>query len=180
MVVYPWARMMVKLCARACVITQLTGLSQLDTRNLWREIAGDSSPSGQQPNDLNWYTKTPQRRAHAALLVRLYGQAARGMPEYAAYPHAFYHYARMTASPAESFLWLDSGDPAFRTSEKDYIIPFSRGYFLVQSYTEERFASGRRKCELEIRRCRKCQGQYMAHINEGGVICPVCAKETIG
>lgn len=175
--VYPWARLMVQMCARACVISQITGLSQLDTRNLWREIAGDSSPSGQQPNDLMWYLKTPQRRSHAAMLVRLYGHARRSLPEYAAYAHAYYHYARITASPAQSYLWAATGDPAFRTNERDYVLPFSRGHFLTQSYTDDKLMSGRRKCELEIRRCRKCQGQYMAHVSEGGVICPVCSKE---
>lgn len=175
--VYPWAIMMVRLGARACVVSQITGLSQLDARTIWREVMGDSSPSGQQPNDLMWYVKTPQRRSHAALLVRLYDHASRTLPEYAAYAHAFYHYARVTASPSQSDSWRSSGDPAFRASERDYVIPFSRGYFLCQSYTDDTLMGGRRKCELVIRRCRKCQGQYMAHAGEASQVCPNCLKE---
>lgn len=177
--VYPWAGLMVRMRARACVISQITGLSSTDTRNLWRDIAGSSSPSGQQPNDLMWYLRTPQNRSHAALLVRMYNTSARVLPAYAAYAHAFYHYGRISASPEQRLSWMRSGDPAFRESERDYVIPFSRGYFLAMSYTDEKLHNGRRKCELEVRRCRKCQGQYMAHVSEAGHICPVCTRDAV-
>jgi hypothetical protein len=175
--VYPWARLMLRMYARACVISQLTGLSALDTRNLWRDVIGGSSPSGQQPNDLAWYLKTPQRRSHAALLLVLYDQSKQKLPGYAAYAHAFYHYARMTASPSESHMWLESGDPAFRGSERDYVIPFSRGHFLVHMFTNELMMSGARKCELIIQQCGKCGGLYLKHQNEAGRYCPTCTKE---
>ena len=174
---YPWAVMMVRMGARACVVSQITGLAQLDARTIWKQIMGESSPSGQQPNDMLWYTRTPQRRSHAALLVRFYDKACATLPDYAAFAHAYYHYARMTASPATSNSWVSRDEPAFRRSEQDYVIPFGRGFFLCQSYTDDTFAGGRRKCELIIRRCRKCQGQYMSHDSEAAQVCPNCGKD---
>lgn len=169
--VFAYAMLMIRMRARACAISQLTGLKSLEVRTLWREKMGESSPSGQQPNDIAWYVKTPQRRAHAALLYRLYAQCSPHFPRYAAYAHAYYHYARMTAPLAEYRTWSESGDPAFRSNERDYVIPFSRGLFLCQILREDGKPS-----DLTIKRCRRCQGLYTALSTEAGNVCPTCLR----
>lgn len=173
-----WAEKMVRLCARACVITQLTGLPSSEVRALWQRIAGRSSPSGQQPNDLGWYLKTANRRYHSALIVQLFSRAKSTMPDFAALTHAYYHYARLTASldRPNGSLWtpITGEDPAYRPNERDYEIPFSRAHYLCQSYTDEKLVNGRRMCELQIRRCAKCGGLYMSSDTEAGRYCPLC------
>ncbi|WP_234265101.1 FlhC family transcriptional regulator [Hydrogenophaga sp. NFH-34] len=173
---YQCVRLMVQMNARACVITQLTGLPSLEVRDLWQQIAGRSSPSGQQPNDLNWYLKTPTRRYHSALIVQLYVRALRTMPEYAALTHAYYHYGRITGSMVSRGVWQERGDPAFRASEKDYEISFARAHFICKSYSDELLSTGQRKCTLKIKRCQKgeCGGMYMSTENEAGRYCPLC------
>lgn len=169
--VYEWAEMMVAMGGRSCVVAQLTKLSDAEVRGIYQRVLGRSSPSGQQPTDLNWYLRSPIRRLHSALLVVLYAQC-KHMPPYAAFANAYYHYARTTAASVERQKW--TRDPAFRTSEKDYVIPFSRGYFLVSMYSDETDAYGKRLCELQMRRCKKCGGLYMSHITEASTLCPVC------
>lgn len=166
-----WAEMMVGMGGRACIVAQLTSLSDSEVRGIWQRKVGRSSPSGQQPNDPYWYLKSPIRRYHSALLVVLYSQC-KHMPSHAAFANAFYHYARVTAGPVEREKW--EHDPAFRASEKDYVIPFSRGHFLTSIYSDDTTDDGRRLCELQIRRCKKCQSLFMSHMLEAGHVCPNC------
>lgn len=168
-----WAEMMVGMGGRACVVAQLTSLPDSEVRSIWQRKIGRSSPSGQQPNDPGWYLKSPLRRYHSALLVVLYSQCVKQLPAHAAFGNAFYHYARVTAGLTDRDRW--EGDPAFRASEKDYVIPFSRGHFLTSFYSDETTDDGRRLCELQIRRCKKCQALYMAHSLEAGSVCPSCS-----
>lgn len=167
-----WAELMVSMGGRACIVAQLTGLSDSEVRTMWQRLAGRSSPSGQQPNDPNWYLKSPIRRYHSALLVILYSQCSKQLPSFAAFANAYYHYARITAGTVEPMKWVH--DPAIRTSERDYIIPFSRGHFLTSIYRDDMSDEGRRQCELVMKRCRKCQGIYMSHVFETGHLCPLC------
>ena len=171
-----YSTLMVKMRARACVISQLTGLPPLAVRDLWQRTAGKSSPSGQQPNDLAWYTKTPIRRYHSALIVQFYSRALKTLPPYAALTHAYYHYARLTAPQKHKSTWVEYGDPAFRATEQDYEVSFARANYLCQIYTDDELSTGRRKCHLMIKRCRKCGGIYMSHENEAHSYCPLCDK----
>lgn len=174
----PWANAMVRMGARACVVSQLTGLPAPTTRKLWIELTGDSSPSGQQPNDLMWYVRNDTRRFHSALIVMLFNRARRSLPEHAALTHAYYHYAQLTGAREHASGWTPSRSEssAFRPSERDYEIPFSRAHYLVKVYTDEMLSGARRKCPLVIRRCVKCGAPFMSHDTEAGPHrCPLCS-----
>lgn len=173
--IHQWARLMARLQARACVISRITGMSNAASRRMWHQIYGKGSPSGQQPADDTWFLKTGLRRAHAALILQLYAQSSQHLPQYAAFTHAYYHYARITAGLNERRTWDD--DPAFRSSEDDYVIPFSRAYFLVLIYTDEEMADGTRKCKLQVRRCRSCGALYLSHTEEISRKCPGCMSK---
>lgn len=174
----PWAHQMVRMGARACVVSQLTELPAPTIRKLWISIHGVSSPSGQQPNDVLWYLRNATRRYHSALIVLLWDRARSTLPDYAAMTHAYYHYARLTASRDHQSGWvpIPGEDPAYRPSERDYEVPFSRAHYLCQIYTDARLTTGRRMCSLVMRRCTKCKAVYMAADTEGGAHhCPLCA-----
>jgi hypothetical protein len=111
------------------------------------------------------------RRLHSALLVVLYDQC-KDLPAHAAFANAYYHYARATAASVDRQKW--GNDPAFRSSEKDYVIPFSRGYFLTSMYSDDTDSDGKRLCDLLMRKCKKCGGIYMSHVSEASSLCPVC------
>lgn len=96
-----WIRLMVKMQARACIVSRLTGISAAESRRIWHAENGRSSPSGQQPNDLRWFLKTSIRRSHAALILMLNHKAQRHLPAYAAFAHAYYHYARITSGESD-------------------------------------------------------------------------------
>jgi len=173
-----YAELMVKMRARACVISELTGLPSLEVRDLWQRVAGRSSPSGQQPNDLAWYLKSSRRRFHSALIVQLYHQALQDLPAYAAMTNAYYHYGQITAASAPRSSWIDGADPSFRGEERDYEVPFSRANYLCKAYTNDKLANGRRKCPLVIKSCRNpsCQALFMSSEDEVREHCTVCAK----
>ena len=167
------AKFMSKMQARACVISRITGLSGTEARRIWKKIFGRSSPSGQQPTDFAWFLKTPERRSHAGLLLMLYHRAQAGLlPENAQFPHAYYHYGRITGGSVAPESWKNK-DPAFRSRENDYVIPFSRGHFLALTYTDEIDRAGIRKCPLQLRRCKTCGGIYLGHWDEAQNKCPV-------
>ena len=170
-----WAQFMARMQARACIISKITGISNADSRKIWKQVVGKGSPSGQQPADDNWFLKSPLRRTHSALILSLYAIAQKNMPQYAAFAHAYYHYARITAGIYENKFMTD--DPAFRTNEDDYVIPFSRAYFLVLIYTDEEISPGVRKCNLQVRRCRSCSSLYLSHVEEFGHKCPQCSSK---
>lgn len=169
-----WAKLMAHLQARACVISRLTGMSASDSRKLWHAEIGRSSPSGQQPNDADWFLKSGIRRTHSAMILQLYAISEKVLPAYAGFTHAYYHYARMTAGLVERESWTT--DPAFRRSEDDYVIPFARAHFLAQIYTDDQLADGKRKCALQVRRCKACGTLYLGHIEESEKKCPACVK----
>lgn len=176
--VLPWAEQMVRMGARACVVSQMTGLPTPAARKMWLTLNGVSSPSGQQPNDLLWYLRNPTRRFHSALLVQLCERARNTLPEHAAITHAYYHYAHLTASRPHVSGWQPQRgvDPAFRPGERDYEIPFARADYLLRFYTDEKLTNGRRKCPLICRRCTRCGSIYMAADTEGGAHhCPLCS-----
>ncbi len=170
-----WARLMAHLQARACIISRVTGMSAADSRRLWHNEIGRSSPSGQQPNDFDWFLKSGTRRIHAAMILQLYAIAEKSLPSYAALTHAYYHYARMTAGMADRESWTT--DPAFRRSEEDYVIPFSRAHFLSQIYTDDELENGKRKCPLQVRRCKSCGTLYLGHVEETSKKCPICSSK---
>lgn len=169
-----WSLFMARMHARACIISRITGISNSDSRKIWKHVIGKGSSSGQMPTDDNWFLKTPVRRSHAALILALYSTTQKTMPKYAAFAHAYYHYARITAGTHINRHHDD--DPAFRDSEDDYIIPFTRAYFLTQIYTDETMMCGTRKCKLVLCRCRCCSSLYLGHVEEIEKKCLQCSS----
>lgn len=167
-----WARLMVRLRARASIVSEIAGISDVDARKLWHQETGSKPPSGQQGNDEKWFLKG-QRRVHSALILQLHAISSKSLPKHASLAHAYYHYARITAGISDHGSW--ETDPAFRRSEDDYVIPFSRAYFLVRTYTDDQYSSGKRKCDLQIRRCKSCGTLFLGHVQEVGHKCPSCS-----
>lgn len=174
---HAWARFMVKMQARAHIVSNITGISAADARRLWHEELARSSPSGQNAHDDAWFLKTTSRRMHGALILSLLSQTQKTLPPHAAFAHAYYHYSRMTAGVSDRHSW--ETDPAFRASEDDYVIPFGRAHFLSTIYSDDKLAGGARKCKLQVRRCKACEAIYLGHIEEIGRKCPICAAKKL-
>ena len=172
---YQWVSAMILMRARACVITQLTGISNLEARTMYKNITGKSSPPGQLPTNIDWFLENTNRRSHSALLLGLYADSVKVMEPYSAYTHAFYHYARITGPFSDRRSWKFSNDPAYRDSEDDYVIPFTRGHLLITSYFNS--APGARKCEIVRKRCRRCWGQFIGHQLELSNVCQICSRQ---
>jgi Flagellar transcriptional activator (FlhC) len=169
----PWARAMARMRARACTISDQLGLSNAEARRIWREENGQSSPSGLQPSHLNWYLKTPERRFQSAILVHLNYQALQMFEPPVAFIHAFYNFSRLTAGEWQH---IGTSDPAYRASESDYTIPYSRGFNLIRNYQDSLYLDNTRKCELILRSCRLCKSKFMSHQEELAGKCPLCAE----
>lgn len=170
---FPWARLMIRMLARASTVTRQLGLSKAEAGKLWRETHGRSSPSGQTPSDMNWFLKTPERRFDAAFMLLAYHTSLATIPAEKAFAQTYYYYARMTAAG-----WKDQTDcdGAFREKEEDYTIPYSRGDYLVRTYTDTRGIDGLRLCPLLLKACRICNTKYLSHVDEHGSKCQICEK----
>jgi hypothetical protein len=168
---YPWLRHMVRMHARACNISQATGVSTTLVRDLWRDVHARSSPSGQQPTDTAWFLKTAKRKMHSALLLLLYQKAVQTQPKKIAFASAYWHYASMTVTDSKSAMG------PYRASEADYVVPYSRGSFLAGIYTEKTDPQGRRFCPLHLKQCRTCQSIFLGESLKCEPKCPICSGE---
>ncbi len=63
---------LIGLGARAGLVTQLTGFEKPTVNRLFREITGQSPPSGQSPYTDKWYRHDQWRMAHASLVWRVH------------------------------------------------------------------------------------------------------------
>jgi hypothetical protein len=172
---YPWGITLAKMMARACTISQITGLTESEARSLYKEARnGKSSPSGQQPVDIGWYTQTPERQYQSALLLLLYERARRGYPPGLALAHAYYHFSSMTAGEWHSA--PRDGIGPYRDSERDYAINFARGNYLVNVYNDQKDLHGARKSSLMLIKCRLCRAIFLSEATTAERRCPLCVK----
>lgn len=169
--IFSLAKLMIRMNARACLVAQTLGVSEAEARKWYREIRGTSSPSGQQPSDLRWYLKTPDRRYYGALLLSLYSGARQTMASNWALVHAYKHFAMMTGG-------IDRG------SEKSQVLPFSRANYLVQMFKDQsRLHAGgesnrhKTAVQLDMRKCRSCNTLCLFDINDANRVCPLCDDE---
>ena len=160
---------MIGMHSRACVIAHDTGLPPTLIRDKWHEHHGKRSPSGKQPDNLEWLLKNPTLQFQTALLVLLYLESAKKYLKPLAFAHAYYHFAQMTAGE-----WESRRSGAFRDSEDDYTIPYLRGYLIATRYTDSLYPDGRRICPLILKRCRSCQGIFMCTDSNSAKKCPIC------
>ena len=169
---YPWGLALAKMLARACTIAKITNTTEAEARSLYKEAhRGRSSPSGQQPVDIGWYTQTRERRFQSALLLLLYQRAYQQYPPGLALAHAYFHFSSMTAGE-----WGDPYGTAFRHCEKDYSLNFARASYLVSMYSDETNLDGDRKSQLQLIKCRVCRAIYLGESTEADRRCPICAK----
>jgi hypothetical protein len=169
---YPWGAAMARMQARACTISQLTGLSKNEACRIYKEVnGGRSSPSGQQPTSLDWFMKTPARRFHSAMFLMLYEQSAQHYPSGLALAHAFYHLSRMTADEHQAPVPMG----AYRPSEDAYTLNFARASYLARVYDDEKDLHGMRKSSLKLHRCRVCRGIFLGEAHDTSR-CPLCEK----
>ncbi|TBR76979.1 MAG: hypothetical protein EPN64_04460 [Burkholderiaceae bacterium] len=169
---YPWALALAKMKARACTISQIVNTTEAEARALYKEANhGKSSPSGQQPVDIAWYTLTPERRFQSALLLVMYERACRSYPPGLALTHAYYHFSCITSGE-----WEDPYGTAFRDSEKDYQLNFARANYLVKIYDDQKDLYGARKSQLQLVKCRVCGTIILSQSDDADHRCPICIK----
>ena len=63
---------LIRLGARAGLVTQLTGIGKATANRLHRELRARPSPPGQYPLTDAWYLRGHRRLLHANLVWRLY------------------------------------------------------------------------------------------------------------
>jgi hypothetical protein len=165
----PWIKAMVSMRARQGSIKHITGASAFTIKEQWMAIHGRPSPSGQNPSDMEWFLKTANLRYQAAFFLMLFQAAKIGHAKQTAIAAAYFHFAHVTSGE-----WgRKSNTPAYRSDESDYTLPFARAHYLASIFTDAKSPRGERLCFLEIKKCRRCGGKYLAHKDERSV-CPPC------
>jgi len=169
--VLPWARAMIGMHSRACVIAHDTGLNPSLVKEEWHLHHGKNSPSGKQPDNLEWLIKTPTLQFQAAWLVLLYQESIKEHSKKSiAFANAYYHFSQMTAGE-----WDSRRSGAFRDTEDNYTIPYLRGYLIASRYTDATYPDGRRICPLILKKCRSCSGIFMCIDTNPTKKCPTCS-----
>ncbi|SDD57583.1 transcriptional activator (FlhC) [Cupriavidus sp. YR651] len=70
-----YSELMIRQYCRASTVTSLLGINSTKTRQLFQEIHGESSPTGQLPTSTMWYFDQPLHRMQATMMVTLYRMA---------------------------------------------------------------------------------------------------------
>lgn len=166
---FPWAFHMAGLLVRNPIITRDLNLTAKESKEIWKRVNGRSSSSGQGPYIAAWYLESNDRRFQGAMIMLLYYRACKTFPETFALPHAYYHFARMTAGEMKTKGSRVDDDPAFREREQDYTIPYARALALKSEITKK---SG--SVELVIRTCKACNSKFLASHEETNETCPLC------
>ena len=68
---------LIRLGARARLVSQLTGLEKTTVKRLYQQVCGQPSPAGQMPFSDAWYRDNDRRMLHATLVWRLHRRLAR-------------------------------------------------------------------------------------------------------
>jgi flagellar transcriptional activator FlhC len=68
---------LIRLGARARLVSQLTGLEKTTVKRLYHQLCGQPSPAGQMPFSDTWYRDNDLRMLHATLVWRLHRRLTR-------------------------------------------------------------------------------------------------------
>jgi len=67
-----YSEIMIQQKCRASTVSSLLGIKSPETRGLYKEFHGESSPCGQMPNSINWFFTSPNHRLQGTMMVTLY------------------------------------------------------------------------------------------------------------
>ena len=172
-----YAEVMTRMHVRACTIAQLApGVTPAQARKLYKLIHNKSSPSGQQPMDFKWYLRDRKLRYHCVFFLALYKAHRKVMAEPKSVVLAYFKYANIMASENPETPIFE-GLNAFRSCEKDYLLPFSRASFLAKTYTEAKDNRGHHKCPLTVKKCRACNASFLGMRDTIEGHCPICEEK---
>ena len=153
--------------ARAVTMTAVARTKPADSRQIFRQIRGEQSQSGQTPSDHQWFFATKARRMHAALLLLSYVK------------YRNYHHGNPDAHGLAFTLALRVYNNLFGqeapVSPERFNLLVGRGYATnwrdIVTGGATTFASDNGK----ILRCRKCEVPHFVEAHYVNYFCPCCA-----
>ncbi len=160
------------MLVRNPTVARNVGLSETESQRIWKRVNSRSSPSGQLPWSGEWFLQADIRRFQGALITLMYWKAKEALGETLALPHAYFYFARLTAGEHKVERSKRREDPAYRESENNYTINYSRAYDLVKKMD---LVQAGHPQDLVIKCCKSCDRKYLSGPTEGGAKCPVCS-----
>ena len=140
---------------RASTASNLFGLPQSKTRQMYMDIHGKRSPCGNQPNSVQWSVERPQHRLHSTVFIWLYRSA---LEMGANSPQAL-------IAAADLYNQLFAGRALLATD---------RGFNLTRAMAAD--------ARLSMAPCRACRTHYIVSNNESKIEmqhsfhCPACSN----
>ena len=138
---------LIRLGARAALVCQLTGLGKKTVSNLYPQLTGLPSPSGQVPFTDTWYLKSNLRMLHANVVWKLFrhfrgnGQSGPGLVI-----HVYQTYLQITEEP---------------------ILTLTRAYFVPRLISINAWFK---------QSCAHCGIRYIGPLSNPLLICPACVE----
>jgi hypothetical protein len=143
--------------ARSVTIAGASGISDSDARELYKQIHGLPSPSGQTPHATDWYISSRVRQEESTALLLAYNAARKKLPNGEAFIRAY-----------KVIYQLNAGNPCLDPERAYYLIK------MTSDFSAFSHSKAVKSGPLAIMRCRVCGRQLLAASHHRVYTCPVC------
>lgn len=161
-----WAQELAYMGVRAVTISDVTHISEIAARAIFKAQHGESAPPGQTPSDPNWFVKNRENSFHSAFFLSFYltvkpHVSTRGM----AFSHAYVTYLRAIGFDEKS---------ARQTAP----LPAERANLLTKLVEDQNDLRQAGRSPIRVCKCRKCRTLFVGLTNRAEAHCHFCADET--
>jgi hypothetical protein len=157
------AERLCRMGARSVTIADVCGISNFGARELYKQIHGVPSPSGQTPQSINWYTSSRSKQEESTIFMIAYNTARKSMANGDAFARAY------------SFIYQWKGGKPLLDPERAYRLTKTDLDFSCISNGEV-VKSG----SLAVLQCNLCGRQLLAASNHRPFACWICESTNLG
>jgi len=136
---------LIRLGARARLVSQLTGLEKTTVKRLYHQLCGQPSPPGQMPFSDVWYRENDRRMLHATLVWRLHRRLT----------ETGHGTARILINVFEAYIQLHP-EPLLDITRTAFV-----PYLVTMGTWHERL-------------CEFCKMHYLSPVESNRIACPGC------
>ena len=138
-------------------IFALSGLSESESAQIYREVNGKSSPSGQSPHNDMWYFSSPRILVQTSIFFALY-RVQRDFNNGENWEESFLH-------SYEYYSLAVGGKP---------LLDPERAYKLIRLHDNVKSFSRGKLRQFKLLPCQQCSTHILAQGHQISLICPIC------
>jgi hypothetical protein len=161
------AKELAELDCRAVTLTAVARTKPADSRQIYKDVKGTQSQSGQTPTDHQWFFASKERRKQAAFLLMTYAKyrehyASMADAHGVAFTLAYRLYVKVTKDDAE-------------ISGERWQLLVGRGFERNWREISKGGSTGFEYDNAKVLLCRKCETPHLVEAHHLSYQCPTCS-----